>query len=176
MTEPSTSEEQAEEKVPFRSGWSLFKRFWPYLRGHRRLTLGIGALLLLSLPCGVVPPFLVRNLIDSVMEGAGKTTPDEAIRRLLQQGAWIVGLSLTSQVLGYLQSLLSLSLHNRVRFRVTGDVFRRLLRLPLSLLYGRSTGYWMARVRDDVKSLDSLMLDSLLGAVVQPSQLSLQPR
>ena len=41
-------DEKKNERIPLRSGLALFRRFWPYMRPERRLSLGI--LLLLWIP------------------------------------------------------------------------------------------------------------------------------
>lgn len=154
-----SEEEKVENQVSWDSGWKLFKRFRPYLRPEKRLTLGIGVLLILGVPSGVVSPLVVRNIFDEVLPGG-------EVRPLLEMGGLLIGLTLFSFFLGYIQALLSLTLRNRVKFRVTSDLFRHLLRLPLHYYDRTESGALMSRVRDDVDELDTLMSDTLVEGCV----------
>ncbi len=105
-------------------------------------------------------PFLVQYLFDEVL-------PSGDGRRLLQVSAAMLGLTVFSGVIGYVQSLVAIALKGRVRFRVTRDLFAHVLRLPVKYFDHTETGYLMSRVRDDVAGLDSLMLDELLTIAFQ---------
>ena len=155
-----------EERIRFDKGRVLFRRFWPYLKRERKLAFAILCVLLLSVPTTVIPPFLVRELIDSVTssEQAANTSPSK--QTLLNQGLIIIALTLLTRLFGTIHALLAIKLHSRIRFRLTREVLGHLLKLPLPYFHKNRTGYLMARVRDDVKALDGLMSDRLLGALI----------
>ena len=151
--------ESQADRVAWSGAWPLFRRFWPYLRPERRLTAAIGILMLLAIPSGVVSPLIVRHIFDVVLV-------EEDVRTLVLSGAALVGLTLLLYGLRYAQALLSITLRNRVRYRVTRDVFDHALRLPLAFFDRTETGELMSRVRDDVGGLDGIMSDTLVGGVV----------
>jgi ABC-type multidrug transport system fused ATPase/permease subunit len=151
--------EGAGAKPSFRRAIPLFRRFWPYLRPERRLAVAFGALHLLTVPSGVISPFLVRRVFDEAL-------PARDTRMLVLLGAGMVGLSLFAHAVGYGRQLVSIALRNRVRFRVTRELFEHALRLPLATLRKTDTGYLMSRVRDDVPALDGLMTDTLVEGAI----------
>ncbi len=160
------STDPAEEPVRWRSAWPLLKRFWRYLRPEKRSATLIGFLIVLGVPSGVAVPFLVQYLFDEVLPGGDG-------RLLLWVAVAMVGLTLFSGVVGYVQSLISIALQSRVRFRVTRDLFAHVLRLPVKYFDHTETGYLMSRVRDDVAALNSLMLDELVTIALQLAKVCL---
>ena len=159
MTANSPSTTSTKERITWAQGLGLFRRFWPYLRPERRLTALIALLTLLAVPSGAIAPFLVQRIFDDAL-------PAQDVRFLGMLGLGIVGLTLLAHLLRYLESLVSLSLRNRVRFRVSTDLFDHVLRLPLRWHHNTDTGYLMSRLRDDVAALDGIMTDTLVGASV----------
>ncbi len=146
-------------KIGFSGGIALFRRFWPYLRPEKRLTIAIAALLLLAVPSGAIAPFLVKRIFDDIL-------PRKDTAELALAGGAIIGLTLLSFAFRWVQDLASISLRNRVHFRVTRDVFGHVVRLPVRYFHGTDTGTLMSRVRDDVTALDGLMTDTLVQAGV----------
>ena len=118
------------------------------------------------MPSGVAVPFLVQYLFDEVLPGGDG-------RLLLWVAVAMVGLTLFSGVVGYVQSLISIALQSRVRFRVTRDLFAHVLRLPVKYFDHTETGYLMSRVRDDVAALNSLMLDEVVTIAFQLAKVCL---
>jgi len=137
----------------------LLKRFWPYMRPYRRMIIAIGALMALGLPANVIPPLLVKRLVDGVM-------PSGNFDMLFYIGAALIGLVILSQVIGYFQSLLSRKFHLLVIYRLRRDLFAHLLRLPVGYYVNQDTGYMMSRQRDDLRNLGGMMADSFLGALL----------
>ncbi len=129
------------------------------MRPEKRRAAVIGTLLVLSVPTAVLAPFLLRTLIDDVL-------PRRDLRDVIIISSQMVGLSLISGLLGYLQSVLAIGVHNRVRFRITRDLFAHVLRLPLGWIHKHSTGYLMSRMRDDITALESVMVDQFLELLV----------
>jgi len=137
--------------------WPLLKRFWPYMRSNRGMIVAIGALMMAGIPTSIVPPLLVKHLVDNVMNSG-------AIDLLLKTGAALIGVALLNQVLGYFQSLLSRRFHLLVLYRVRRHLFAHLLRLPIGYYVNQDTGYMMSRQRDDLRNLSGMMADTFLNA------------
>lgn len=135
----------------------LLKRFWPFMRPYRRIIIGIGVLMALGLPASVLPPLLVKHLVDTVMPGGG-------VHQLLATGAALIGLVILSQTLGYFQALLSNRFHLLVLYRLRRHLFAHLLRLPVGYYVNQDTGYMMSRQRDDLRNLGGMMADTFLRA------------
>lgn len=152
-------ERPANERVAWKRGRELFRRFWPWLAPERRRSVAIGVLLVAAIPAGVVSPILVQRIFDEAL-------PAGDVGRLVRFGAVILGLTLGAHALRLSASLLVVGLQARVKFRLTRDLFEHVLRLPLRWFHANETGYVMARVREDIESLDVLMTDALIHAGV----------
>lgn len=159
MPEAAAESPEVKKRLALAMGWPLFRRFRAYLRPERRLAVAIGALLAVIVPAGILSPLLVRRLFDEAI-------PAKDLPLLLRLGAVVIGLTLFSQAIGFVEGLLAIRLQNRVRYRVARDLFEEVLRLPLAFLRRTETGYLMSRVRDDVESLGALMTDRLLQAAI----------
>lgn len=146
-----------DEPVEWSKGWSLFKRFWPFMRRERRIGVAVLLLGLLTIPSGALSPLILREIFDVAV-------PDSDMRYFFQLGGAIVALTLLSAGLGLLSGLLVVRLQNRVRHRLTRRMYDHVLRLPIRWFHRNETGYVMARVREDVQSLDAVMLDNLIQA------------
>ena len=148
-----------DDPIRWQSGLALYRRFWPYLRRDRRLSLAIGALIALTIPSAVLSPLLVRRVFDHVL-------PEGDLPQLLLLGTAMIGMTLFSTVVGYLRSVLTVRLRTRLRHRVTLLLLSRLMVLPLSYFDDHRTGSLTSRVRDDVAALDPLLTDTVLRALV----------
>jgi len=157
MADGLKSIRESEKKIPWRTGFSLLKRFWPFLRPENRLATGMAVLALLAIPSGVISPFLVRMIFDEAI-------PSHDTRTLINYGLLIAGFTLFTTFVDYIKTLLTIKMHNRVSYRVLRALFAHILRLPLRKVNRTQTGYLMSRVRDDVLALDSLMTDTFVNA------------
>jgi len=157
--EASETDGEQEERVPWVRAWPLLKRFWPTLRTEKRTAWVVVGLNLVALPAGVVSPLFVKKIFDDAL-------PSGDTRMFLALGASIVGFTLAAHGLRMIGSLLTVRMQNRVMYRVSRRLYEHVLRLPLLSLQKHETGYIMARVREDVHSLDAVMLDRLLQAGV----------
>ncbi len=157
------AEPDFKKRLPIAKGWPLFRRFRPYLRPERRLSIAILVLLLLAVPSGIVSPLLVKKIFDDAI-------PSADLDLLLFLGGAVIALTLVSQGIGFVQGLLAIKLQNRVRYRVQRELFEHVIRLPLAFLRKTETGYLMSRVRDDVASLGAIMTDRILSAAVDAAR------
>ncbi|MFH0945964.1 MAG: ABC transporter ATP-binding protein, partial [Planctomycetota bacterium] len=148
-------QKKAEERIPWARAIPLFKRFWPFMRQERKIGIAVGAIILLATPAGVISPLLIKEIFDRVLPAGDRSG-------FLTLGAAIVGLTVFAFSLRLLGGLLVVRLQTRVRHRVTRHLYNHVLRLPLRYFHGTETGYVMARVRDDVRALDAIMIDNLV--------------
>lgn len=139
--------------------WPLVKRFWPFMKPYQRLIAAVAALMIIGLPISVAAPFLVKHLIDIVVQSGDR-------QQLFVIGSVLIGLTLLGQVLSYLQSLLNNRFHLLVLYRMRRHLFAHLLHLPTSFYTQHDTGYIMSRQRDDLKNLSGIMADTFLRAVI----------
>ncbi len=150
-------EHEPNARVEWKKSLPLFRRFWPFMRPELRLAVVVTALLIIAIPAGVASPLLVKKIFDVALPGGDRS-------QFVRLGAVIVGLTLFAHALRLIASLVVVRLQNRVRFRLTRRLYEHVLRLPIRYFHQTETGYVMARVREDVQSLDAVMVDSLAHA------------
>lgn len=150
--------EADEQRVPWQRAWPLFKRFWPFMHAERRVMLGIAALLVLAVPAGVFSPLLIKRLFDEAI-------PQRDFGLLVRFAAAIIGLTLGAHALRFTAGLVTRA-QNRIKHRLAKTLYEHVMRLPMRYFHTTETGYVMARVREDVDSLNAVTLDSLIHGII----------
>ena len=158
MLRPKTDDEK-DDSVDWQQGWPLLKRFWPNMRSERRAMVVIAVLLTLAIPSGVFAPFLIQQVYDVAI-------PDKDFDLLVRLAATILGLTLFAHVLRMISSVIGTKAQNRVKHRFVRRIYDRVMRLPLRYFHKTETGYVMARIREDVDSLNAVMAESVIGVAV----------
>jgi ABC-type multidrug transport system fused ATPase/permease subunit len=130
---------------------SLF-RVLRYIRPHRRLAvLSLGAAVLTTL-FELVPPWLIKTIIDGVI----KNGHAEWLKWLI---LGLVGAFLCRSLLNMARIRFNNVLEQRVIYDMRQDVYRALQRLSVRYFENRATGEIMSRVVNDVNNLESLFID-----------------
>jgi len=129
-----------------------------YLRPYRRLAL----LTLLAAACStameLLPPWLIKVVIDDVIQGK-------------QMGLlpWVLGGLVASYALKTTFASLRIRLNNRLEQTVVHDlrshIFSALQLLSISYFENRSTGEIMSRVTNDTEHVERIFIDGLEGAL-----------
>ncbi len=138
-----------------RSLLRVVKYFKPY-RSRALFTL---AFAVLSTLVAMVPPYLVRWLVDTVLAARDL--------RLLVWGAFGIGLSYgLRDLFNMLRIRMNNSLEQQVILDMRTELFDKLQRLSLGFYANRSTGELMSRVVEDVNHVERVLLDGTEQAIV----------
>ena len=129
-----------------------------YLRPYRRLAL----LTLLAAACAtameLLPPWLVKVVIDDVIQG-----------KRMGLLPWVLAGLVASYALKTTFASLRIRLNNRLEQTVVHDlrshIFSALQRLSISYFENRSTGEIMSRVTNDTEHVERIFIDGLEGAL-----------
>lgn len=131
-------------------------RVLTYLRPYRTLTITTLLFALLTTALELVPPQLVKVVIDDVI-GGGRV-------ELL---FWVIAALLASYAFKNLFGSLRIRFNNKLEQGVVHDlreqVFAALQRLSLSFFEDRSTGEIMSRVSGDTEHVERIFIDGLEG-------------
>ncbi len=129
-----------------------------YLRPYRLMVLGTFLFAGLTTAFELVPAWLVKILIDEVIQG-------ERVQLL----GWVFAGLVSAYVLRNLSSSLRIRLNNTLEQQVVHDlhvqVFGALQRLSISFFENRPTGEIMSRVLNDTEHMQRIFVDGLEGVI-----------
>jgi len=143
----------------------VLRRFWKYVRPHwTRFTLVV-VVILLGMAVSLLPPLLVRELVDGVLLVKGSRD-----RLLLLIGA-LIGVHVTSSVLGIVRGRVAAWLSSRIIHEIRFDLYTAIQGLNLRRIDKTQTGALMSRLTRDTHRLNWVFAD--LGMMIVPSVLQL---
>lgn len=152
-------------------------RLLPYLRPHA-LELGLASVLVLAYAgVSLYGPLLLGRIVDQALLPRDKTL-------LLQLVALYAGLEAVRLVCGYVQSYRLQKIGQEVMQAIRGDLFGRLLRMPVPFFDRHPVGRLVTRVTNDTTNLSELfgapfvmlLSDILLIAGVIAAMVSMHAR
>ncbi|MGH7166577.1 MAG: ABC transporter transmembrane domain-containing protein, partial [Nitrospiraceae bacterium] len=131
-------------------------RILRYLRPYRALALITLLCAMLTTALELVPPYLLKIVIDDVIQA-----------RRAGLLIWVIAGFLLAYGLKSLFASLRIRLNNTVEQRVVFDlreqIFAALQRLSVSYYEGRSTGEIMSRVNSDTEHVERIFIDGIEG-------------
>jgi ATP-binding cassette subfamily B protein len=122
--------------------------FTPY---KRRLG-GLLLLIVAAAALGVVPAFLLRNVLEAI--GRNDTTA------LSINAAGMIAIAIVTGVLGVIQTLLSNQVGQRVMHDLRAAVFRHLQRLSLAFFTHTRTGEVQSRISNDIGGVQNVVTNT----------------
>ncbi len=131
--------------------WRIFGFLAPY---WSRLVL-ILATVAAAASIGLVPPLLVRGLIDSAIAGA-----DRQLLLWLSAGLFLAAVALG--LVGVLRSYLNTVVSQRIMYDLKLRMFRRLQSLSLRFYTEARTGELMSRLTSDIAGIDTIISGTLV--------------
>ena len=133
-------------------------RILGYLRPHRSLTLTTLSFAALATVFDLLPPWLLKVIIDDVIQA------DQFF--LLP---WVLGGLVLAYAFKNVANSLRIRLNNileqRVVFQLRQQVFHALQRLSIGFYEDRSTGEIMSRIMNDTEHVERIFIDGLEGMV-----------
>jgi subfamily B ATP-binding cassette protein MsbA len=142
-------------KVPV---WQLYRRLFGYIWQHKLpLILGLITIVGLSL-LQVIIPQITRYTIDVLI-------PQQRFDQLPWVGLAIIGTALMLGTLNYARSYTMSLVGQKTIFSLRAALYEHLQRLSLSYFENSRTGALMARVTQDVESLQNLIISDVAEIV-----------
>ncbi len=133
-------------------------RILGYVRPHRPLVLATLSCATLTTAFDLLPPWLVKVIIDDVIQANNPS--------LLP---WVLGGLVLAYGLKNLTNSLRIQCNNtleqRVIFQIRQQVFYALQRLSISFYEDRSTGEIMSRIMNDTEHVERIFVDGLEGTM-----------
>src|SRR6266850_198712 len=113
---------------------------------------GVLLLIVVSAGLGVVPAFLLQNVLEAI--GRNDTTS------LSFNAAGIIVIAIATGVLGVIQTLLSNQIGQRVMHDLRAAVFRHLQRLSLAFFTRTRTGEVQSRISNDIGGVQNVVTNT----------------
>ncbi len=147
-----------ESRRPERPAWPTFRRAVLLLSPHKVLLSGFLAAIALASLVGLVPPLLIRQIIDSAI-------PNDDGGELNLLAGVMAALIVLGAFNTVLQSWLSNSISQTVMLDLRTRLFRHLSSLSLGWFTANRSGDTLSRVNNDVGSLQ-FVVSTTLGEVI----------
>ncbi len=147
---------EAGERRPL--DWSLLARVLRYFRPYWPHALATVAIIALNAAVGLVPPLLVRDLLDRAVPGR-----DSLLLAELLLG--MVAAALVGGFLGVAQNYLSTVVGQRVMYDLRNQMYAHLQRLSLRFFTDHRTGEIISRVTNDVGGVQQVVTTTLVSTV-----------
>ena len=121
----------------------MLRRVWSYGKPYKGGLIGVFVTILVISGLGVVPPILIRFLIDEAI-------PNENMAQLTFLGLGMILVPLVSAVVGVAQRWWSASVGEGIIFDLRRELFEHLQRMSLRFFTATKTGELMNRLNSDV--------------------------
>ena len=136
---------------PVRRVAALFRPYRPQL-------FALLGLVLLSAAIGIIPPFLLRGVLDTAI-------PEKDTRLLTLLVAGMVAIPLITGTLGVGQTWLSNRVGQQVMHDLRTKVYRHLQRLSLAFFTRTRTGEVQSRIANDIGGIDNVVTNTATSIV-----------
>jgi ATP-binding cassette subfamily B protein len=128
------------------------RRIGPLFVAYKGRLGGVLLLIVVSAGLGVVPAFLLKNVLEAI--GRNDTTA------LSLNAGGMIAIALVTGALGVVQTLLSNQVGQRVMHDLRAAVFRHLQRLSLAFFTRTRTGEVQSRISNDIGGVQSVVTNT----------------
>jgi ATP-binding cassette subfamily B protein len=135
-----------------------FRRIVRLFRPYGRTLLAVNALIFVSAALGVIPAFLLREVLDVAI-------PDEKVGLLTLLVAGMVAIPIVTGALGVWQTLLSNRIGQSVMHDLRTAVYRHLQRLSLAFFTRTRTGEVQSRIANDIGGIQNVVTSTATSVV-----------
>jgi len=122
---------------------ALLRRVWEYGRPYRRYLVGVLVTVLVISGLGVVPPILIRLVVDEAI-------PEADLGKLTLLGAGMVAVPVVNALVGIAQRWWSSRAGEGIIFDLRRQLFEHLQRMSLRFFTATKTGELVSRIDNDV--------------------------
>lgn len=144
-----------------RSKWSMLRRLAAYCTPYRRPMLVSALLLALSVLVEVIPPYLIKMIVDEVAKPSGSAS---ALFALASGLALVQVLSAGMQVI---RSYLGVRIGGKLVGEIRRDMFGALMKLSMRFFDHRQVSQFIGRIQDDTDELKEFLTNGIVYLVTQ---------
>ncbi len=134
------------------------RRIASYFRPYRPAALWIMLCILAGAVLGLVPPLLVREVIDHAI-------PHRDVRSLAWLVGWMIAVPAIAGLIGVLQNYLAVRVGQAVMFDIRNEMYERLLAQSLRFYTNTKSGEILSRLQSDVGGIQGVVTGTLVAVV-----------
>jgi ATP-binding cassette, subfamily B, bacterial len=134
------------------------RRIVRLFRPYKRTLLVVNFLILVSAALGVIPSFLLREVLDVAI-------PEERVGLLTALVAGMVAIPIATGALGVWQTLLSNRVGQAVMHDLRTAVYRHLQRLSLAFFTRTRTGEVQSRIANDIGGIENVVTSTATSVI-----------
>ncbi len=131
------------------------RRIFPLFRDYRARLAVVCGLIVVSAAIGVVPTFLLREVLDTALPQEAGGDVDLGLLTALVAG--MIAIPIVTGVIGVFQTLLSNQVGQSVMHDLRTAVYRHLQRLSLAFFTRTRTGDVQSRIANDIGGIDTVV-------------------
>jgi ATP-binding cassette, subfamily B, bacterial len=135
-----------------------FRRIVRLFRPYGRTLLVVNGLIVVSAALGVIPSFLLREVLDVAI-------PDERVGLLTVLVAGMIAIPVATGILGVWQTLLSNRVGQSVMHDLRTAVYRHLQRLSLAFFTRTRTGEVQSRIANDIGGIQNVVTSTATSVI-----------
>lgn len=143
-----------------KKAWSSYIRLLAYCEPYKMRLAAALACMILSSIFGIIPPWLIKNIVDDVLINKEASTLN-----LLAIG--IITLYIFKAVFGYGHMYLMTWVGQKVVIDIRLELYDHTQRLSLAKLYSKRSGEFLSRITNDVAVLQNILASVIVDFVVQ---------
>ncbi|MFP4630881.1 MAG: ABC transporter ATP-binding protein [Candidatus Acetothermia bacterium] len=148
---PENSPQEEEDEYGDYSKRYLLKRFYrDYLKPNMKEYLPVQVLHVVGALVGLVPPLLLRNLIDDAI-------PAQNLRRIMVLSLLGFGSFALVALIRFLRNYFGHRIAQKIVFEMRNDIYDHFQKLPLKFHDRKKTGELMSRIIDDLNVLQEFV-------------------
>ncbi len=126
------------------------RRIFPLFRPYRARLSAVCALIVFSAALGVIPSFLLREVLDVAI-------PEGDTRLLSELVVGMIAIAIVTGIIGVWQTLLSNQVGQSVMHDLRTKVYRHLQRLSLAFFTRTRTGEVQSRIANDIGGIENVV-------------------
>ena len=143
-----------------KNAWSSYIRLLGYCKPYKNRLAAALACMILSSIFGIIPPWLIKNIVDDVLINKEASTLN-----LLAIG--IITLYILKAFFGYGNMYLMTWVGQKVVIDIRLELYDHTQRLSLAKLYSKRSGEFLSRITNDVAVLQNILASVIVDFVVQ---------
>lgn len=143
-----------------KKAWSSYIRLLSYCKPCKIRLAAALACMILSSVFGIIPPWLIKNIVDDVLINKEASTLN-----LLAIG--IITLYILKALFGYGHMYLMTWVGQKVVIDIRLELYDHTQRLSLAKLYSKRSGEFLSRITNDVAVLQNILASVVVDFVVQ---------